>query len=265
MTTGTARDGTTSLQPLDRWPRWLVWVIRGWYGLLSLWALSMARGVVELGLGEAGPGESFGYATVTAWKLLATGGVLVICWTGGRSVVAFQATVVGLVAWSVSEMLWVAQPVDASPVLSTVASLVIWFLPLIALRPNRRELFRLQAHPSAVLLLVAVVAAVPLAIDAQRKGDLVLAPSLAEYHVPSLMTGLGCVLAAQAVFAALRPAGNRWLPRAVALTAAWSGLAAIVWPEDIGSFGTVWGAALIVWACVFAGTAEFESRRDDSG
>jgi hypothetical protein len=115
-----------------------MWSIRIWYGLLSLWARSMSHGVVLLALGEAGPGERFGQGAVTAWKLLAVGGVLGICWTAGRSVVAFHALVVGWVAWMLSERLYAVPPPDDSPVVSPSLRVIQWLLPLVLLRPHRR-------------------------------------------------------------------------------------------------------------------------------
>lgn len=237
-----------------------MWSIRVWYGLLGLWALSMARGVVLVALGHADPGESFGYATVTAWKLLATGWVLGICWTGGRSVVAFQALVVGWSAWLMADRLWAVDLVESPWVISTAVTFVLWILPVVVLRPDRRQLLRLRAEPSATLLPLALAAAVPLVIYAVRQGDLADSPTDPE-PIIYVMSGLGLVLATQAVLAALRPAGSRWLPRLVAITAAWAGLAAIIWPHDIGSFGTAWGIVLVIWAFLFATAAEVEGRR----
>jgi hypothetical protein len=56
--------------------------------------------------------------------------------------------------------------------------------------------------------------------------------------------------------------GNCWLPRFVALAAAWTGLLAVIWPHDQSSPGRAWGAALICWALLFAAAVEVETRRD---
>ena len=105
-------EQTTSTAAAERWPRWRVWTIRIWYALLGVWALAMSHSVVSLALGHAGPGERFGSGAVTAWKLLAVGGVFGIWWTGGRSVVAFQSLVVGWVGWLGSERLYAVAPPD---------------------------------------------------------------------------------------------------------------------------------------------------------
>ncbi|WP_130511867.1 hypothetical protein [Krasilnikovia cinnamomea] len=245
----------------ERWPRWRVWIIRIWYGLLGLWALSMSQGVVRLILGDAGADERFTYVVVTAWKLLALGGVLGVSWTGGRSVVAFQAVVVGFVGWWGSELLYAVHPADATPAASMIATVVLWLLPLVLLRPHRGELARFHARPSAVLLPLALVAAVPLCVYAVRQGDLAtgLNGRVEVYYVSS---GLGLVLAVQVVFAGFRPRGSRWLPRFVALVAVCTGLAAIVWPDDLTSPGRGWGIALVCWALLFMVGAEVEVNRD---
>jgi hypothetical protein len=224
----------------------------------------MSHGVVSLALGQAGPDERFGYAAVTAWKLLAVGGVLVICWTGGRSVVAFQALVVGWVGWLGSERLFAVPPPDETPLVSAIATVVLWLLPLVALRPHRGQLLRVRARPSAILLPLALAAAVPLCLYAVRQGDLSTGLTGA-VNVRYSACGLGVVLAVQAVFAALRPRGSRWLPRFVALAAAWIGLAAVIWPGDLTSPGRAWGLALICWALVFVAGSEMEAIRDATG
>jgi hypothetical protein len=215
----------------------------------------MAFSVVWLILGQAGPGEHFAFATVTAWKLLATGGVFGICWSGGRSVVAVQAVVVGWFGWILSDRLWAVEPAGSTPLMSAVATVVLWLLPLVLLRPNRRELFTPRLRASAYLSPMAVGAAVPLVIYSIRQGGLATA-GLPEADAAYALTALGVVLAVQAVFAALRPSGSAWLPRFVALAAVWVGLGAIIWPNDLGSLGLTWGAALLAWGIAFAVCAE---------
>lgn len=252
---------TTPVDQDGGWLRGRIWSIRIWYGLLGLWALLMARGVVYLAFGQTDPGERFSSGSVSAWKLLATGGVLVICWTGGRSVVAFQAVATGWTAWLLSERLVAVPAPDQTPIATAVATAVLWLLPLVLLRPRRRELRRPDLRPSAILLPLALAAAIPLAIYAVHHGNLstgAYGGTAARYDA----CGLGAVLAVQAVFAALRPHGSRWLPRLVAIAAAWVGLLAVVWPHDVTSPGRVWGVVLIGWAALFAAAAEWETRRD---
>ena len=258
-----ARSDPTEEEELQRWPRWRVLAIRVWYGLLGLWALLMAQGVVTLALGQVASDERYGYWTVSAWKLLAIGGVLGVCWTGGRSVVAFQSVVLGWVGWSGAERLFASSPPDETPVLSALTTVALWLLPLILLRPCRRELLRVRARPSVILLALAVVAAVPLCWYAVRQGDLatgLYGRAVIYYSACQL----GIVLTVQATFAAVRPRGSRWLPRFVALATAWIGLAAIIWPHDLTSPGRGWGIALGCWALVFVAGSELVSRREKS-
>jgi hypothetical protein len=257
----TTDERTTPAAETDRWPPWRTWAIRIWYGLLGLWALSMSQWALRLG--QAEPGDHFVTGAVTGWKLLAAGGVFAICWTGGRSVVGFHALVVGWAAWLLSERFIQTPDPDETPVLSAVTTVVLWLLPLVLLRPHRRQLLHIDPHLSAILLPLALAAAVPLSIYAVSRGDdsgLIAGGSSVAYDA----CGLGLVLAAQAVFAALRPRGSRWPARAVALVAAWIGLLAIIWPTDETSFGRGWGIALIGWALLFAAAAEIEARRDSS-
>ena len=257
MTINTQGPDTVSAD-VRRWPTWRVWSIRVWYGLLSLLTLSMGSGAIRLVMGEPEAGQHFGFGAVTVLKFLAMGGVFAICWTGGRSVVAFQFLVVGSVAWSVSEMLWALPPADSTPVASALSGVVVQFLPLILLRPHRRELLSLQLRPSAVLLALAVLLAVPAVINAAQLGGLAM-PGADESFWD--MSSLWVVVAVQALFAALRPRDSRWLPRIIAVATGWLGLLAVLWPEDLASPGRAWGAALIVWAILFGAAAELGNRQ----
>jgi hypothetical protein len=166
---------------------------------------------------------------------------------------------VGWSAWLLSDRLWAVTPVGESGLFTLAVTVVLWLLPLITLRPHRRELIQVGFQPSAILLPMAMAAAVPLVIYAVHQGAQAADPN--GLTSPYVMTGLGVVLAVQGVFSALRPAGNRWLAPLVA-AAAWAGLAAIAWPLDAGSFGTAWGAALIAWAALFAVANHLEGRRN---
>ena len=224
--------------------------IRIWYGLLSIWALMMAgHGLVVLTSGHAHAGEHFALATTPAWKILATGATVVICWTAGRSVLAFQSLVVGWTAWLASDRLWTAQPHDSSPLISGLATVAIWLMPVVLLRPRRRELFSFRARTSPALLLLAVVA-VPFTWYAVGQGHLADDPGAVE-GVTYATTGLGVVLAFQVVHAALRPhSGRSALAYGVAASAAIAGFASVAWPHDFGSFGRLWGALVAAWAGV---------------
>jgi hypothetical protein len=231
-------------------PAWRSLAIRVWYGLLSVWALMMAgHGLFVMASGHAHTGEHFALVTVPAWKMLATGGTIVICWTAGRSVLAFQSLVVGWAAWLVSDQLWTAQPHDSSPLISGLATVAIWLMPVVLLRPRRKELFSFRPRMSPAILLSAAAAA-PFIWYAVGQGHLAVDPGAAD-GVTYATTGLGVVLAFQTVHVALRPhSGRTALAYGVAACAAIVGLASVVWPHDFGGFGHLWGALVAAWGGV---------------
>jgi hypothetical protein len=129
-------------------------------------------------------------------------------------------------------------------------NLVIFYGPLVALRPDRRQLLRLSLQPSRRLLVVALVAAAPLALFAWRVAD-----RFAGSELGFDMTGLYLALATFAFFAALRPEGGRLLPYLVSASVACTGLAAVILPNDDASPGLVGGVLLMAWAVAFTATA----------
>ena len=225
-------------------------------GCYQLWAALMESSVVRMIFGQAGPGRTFRLRNCLRVEAPRDGwcsGHLLDRW---RSVVAYQALVVGVLFTLLSDRLWAVEPVDSTPVMSALATIVLWLLPLVALRPNRRELFRIRPQFSLVLLPLAISAAVPLVYFSIHEGALATGGGGVLVDPAYALTALGVVLAAQAIFASLRPSGTAWLPRFVALAAIWIGSAAIIWPDDVGSLGPAWGAVLAGWGCVFAMAAE---------
>lgn len=238
-----ARESESTLP----WPRWRVFLIRLWAGLLTVYALVMAQGIVVIG--TASPGDRFAYATSTIWKVLSLGGVALLLWTGGRSVISYWAIAVGQLVWAVAGLL-VPQPEGNGPLLNLV-KLVIFYGPLIALRPQRRELLHPHFQPSPTNLGIAIVGSIPLVLFAvhlvgQLHGELGFD-----------MVGLYLVLSAMGIFAALQPQGQRWIARVVGAGAALTGIAAIVYPHGLASPGLLGGALLQSGGTVFAATATF--------
>jgi hypothetical protein len=231
--------------PAPEWQRWRVILIRIWAGLLSVQTLLMAQGLVMIG--QAGPGQHFMYATSTVWKLLSLGGVFVLLWTGGRSVISYWAIGVGQVVW-VSAGVLVPQP-DGNPLLVNLANLLIFYGPLVALRPQRRQLLHPHFRANRGSLAIAAAGFVPLVLFAMD-----LAGRL-RGELGFDMVGLYLALGATALFAALQPFARRWLTQAVALSAALVGVAALVYPQDQASAGTSGGALLLTGAAVFAASA----------
>ena len=228
------------------WPRWRVLLIRIWAGLLTLLMLAMARGV--LWVASADPDEQYMYATSTVWKLLSLGGAAWVLWTGGRSVLAYWLVALGQLVWLLAGVLNPEQ--DGNGLLLSLVNLIIYYGPLVALRPERRQLLHPGLHPSPQLLAVSLVAAGPLLILASRTAD--------RYPGSELgfdMTGLYLALAAFALFAALRPAGGALLPYFISASVACTGLAAVLLPDDDASPGLGGGMLLSAWAVAFAVTA----------
>ncbi len=236
--------------PNREWLRWRVILIRTWAGLLSVQALIMAQGLVLIG--QAGPGQHFMYATSTVWKLLSLGGVFVLLWTGGRSVISYWAIGVGQLVWACAGVL-APQP-DANPLPVSLANLLIFYGPLVALRPQRRQLLHPHFKAKRGSLAIAAAGSIPLVLIAIR-----LAGRL-RGELGFDMVGLYLALSAFALFAALQPFGRRWLTHVVATAVALVGVAALVYPHDQASVGTSGGALLMTSAAVFAASATQRDR-----
>ena len=224
-----------SQQSGTSWPRWRVAIIRGWAALLTLYALMMAQGVVTIG--SAGPHEQFMYATSTIWKLLSLGAVIVVMWSGGRSVAAYWALAVGQLAWVIAGVL-VPQP-DSNGVPLTMINLAILYGPLIAFRPQRSDLLRPNFRPHRLLLTIAVFGSLPLLVFAAR---------LSGHLTGELgfdMVGLYAVLAGLSILAAFAPGGRVWLAAIVGLGVALTGIVGIAFPHDLGSPGLISGLSML--------------------
>jgi hypothetical protein len=222
------------------WPRWRILAIRIWAGLLTGVALVMAQGVVLIA--EAAPDERFMYATSTVWKLLSLGAVGVVMWTGGRRVAAYWAIGVGQLVWLVAGL--IAPAPDANGILLGLVNTLIFFGPLVLLRPRRRQLLHPAFRPDSVLLTLAIAGAVPLvwfalSVHAKVSGELGFD-----------MLGLYLILAAVGILAALRPWGAEWLPAVASAAAALTGFAALARPVDQASPGV--GGGLLLMSCAGA-------------
>ncbi len=180
--------------------------------------------------------------------------------------------------------------------------IVIFVIPpllMLAVHPARRELFRPALEPSAVLLLAAAAAAVPLVAFAA--GELELAADAApvaarvESKLPedasdarfeqelerqaktpemrdvvrhaghwSVMGAFGLSIAALALLAALKPAGWRVAAWSAACAAILYGVASAVFPTDASARPGAWAIAAISWGVVFLLISETEARKGAS-
>lgn len=227
------------------WPTWRVVLIRVWAGLLTLQALMMAQGIVVLAIGDVDEGMSFVAATSTVFKLLSLGGVAWVLWSGGRSVPAYWMILVGQLAWAASDLL--APQVDGNPPLLDLANVLIFYGPLVALRPQHRELLHLQVRPRALTIAVAAAGSCALMVLAWHLSTVSRHDELSFDAV-----GLYLTLAFMSLFAAAHPAGTRWLIPLVSAGAAATGAAAIAFPDDFASPGPLGAVLLLLWALALA-------------
>lgn len=184
--------------------------------------------------------------------MLSLGGVAFVMWTGGRSVAAYWAIATGQLVWMISGVLS-PQP-DGNGIALTLVNLVIFYGPLIALRPRRRELLRPRFRPSAVLAAMAVAGSVFLA------GFAVHLSRTLGGEIGFDMVGLYLILGAMALFAALRPAGGQLVAPLVAAATVLVGVAAMMFPSDQASAGRLGGALLIAVGLAFGAVGHWQER-----
>jgi hypothetical protein len=232
------------------WPRWRVVLIRVWAGLLTIQMLIMAQGVAVVA--SVGEGLHFAAGTSTVFKLLSLGGVAWVMWSGGRSVSAYWMILVGQLSWAVTRVL--APQVDGNPPLLDLANVLIFYGPLVALRPHRRELLHPRVHPRALTTTLAAVGSFGLIAFAWH-----IAGGSPGAELAFDAVGLYLTLALMSLFAATRPAGGRWLIPAVAVGTVVTASFAIAYPHDMASPGRLGAALLLLWAVANAAATRFES------
>jgi hypothetical protein len=234
----------TSASAETGWPRWRVIAIRALYAPLAAYALLMASGAVQVGSAESG--QQYAYLASTPWKLLSLGGALVILWTAGGSVLATQMLAVGLACW-IALSLATAQ--HGSGLVGTLVLSLIFLVPVVLLRPFRRDLIRFSAAADRRLLLLAGLAAAPLLAYAWHNTDVArgLDPNGTPAELRFDMAGLGLILVTSGLIAALRPRRTAILPGLVGAAAVWAGVAAMLFPSNDASPGQLGGALLVAW------------------
>lgn len=219
------------------------------YGLLSLLALSQARAWLLLALGSVPPHHDVFHAvTETPFKLLTLGGTIVLAATGGRSVVAAQALLVGGLCWTVTGLV-VPEPDTAVWEFPAAIALSVTLLlgPWVLLSSQRRELLRLRPHPDRILLGVVAVSVVPSAMW------LLAGIRIEEFDSKWHIVALAVTLPLFGLWAALRPHGRRWPAVTVGTAVVIIGLAGAFRPADIGSIGLWWGGAAIAAGALMMG------------
>lgn len=130
--------------------------------------------------------------------------------------------------------------------------------------PAGRNLLRRGSTYSPAMLGMLAVAAIPIAAFVVRQQTLTMggdSHAVMGHYV--MMTGLVIAPLAYGLFAALGFTGWRLAAWLAALPIAYYGILSIAFPMQVGSTGSLWGAAAIVWAVVFVAIAEY-SRRSES-
>lgn len=225
-------------------------VLRIVYALLSLWALAMTvTGPVALVAGKLPEPRWQAAAAITAvFKLLTIGPALVVAWTGGRSVLAVRALVVGQLCWLAASLL---APEDGSSAPArfgqAAVSLLIWVGPWLLLAARRSALWREPVRLDRALLAAGLVAAVPLVGWALVAAGLDVSGGTTGFDPRELrfdMVGLPLALAAAVLIAATHRS-RAWLGGTVV---AWVyvGFVGVLLPHRWGSPGDVAGAALVI-------------------
>lgn len=230
------------------WPRWRVIAIRALYTPLAAYALLMASGALMVGSAESA--QRYEYLASTPWKLLSLGGAVVILWTAGRSLLATQMLAVGLACWLALSL---ATLQHGSPLIGTLVFSLILLVPVVLLRPFRRDLLRFAAAPDRLLLVLAVIAAAPLLAYGWHNATVArgLDPNGTPAELRFDMAGLGLILVTSGLIAALRPRGTSILAGIVGTAAVWAGVAALLFPGNQASPGQLGGSLLVGWGAAW--------------
>src|SRR4051812_25634218 len=118
------------------------------YGVLAVWTLLMAQGVVLLAAGQSIAGWDFMFATSTVFTLLSLAAVVPLAWTAGRSVGAARWLALGVLSWLIAEAL-----TGQLRPLESVSMVIIWWGPWLALAPERRRLLIRPPRPGSPRLV----------------------------------------------------------------------------------------------------------------
>lgn len=179
-----------------------------------------------------------------------------------RRIAGLQQAAVALVGFAVA----VALSADVGLTLLILVGSAVLTAVLGSLHPVRDRLFQPGNRPSAPLLGLAVVAAVPLTLYAiemaglQRSG-LPSDPHVVERHW-STMAATALSIWLVGALAGLRTPGWRIPAWSAGLGAAVFGTASVVFPAYPGSVGATWGLVALISGAVFVAVGEWEARRE---
>lgn len=137
---------------------------------------------------------------------------------------------------------------------------------LLALSRDRREVIRF-GPPVIALLAIAIVAAVPAAMEAVRQGDLQGGHLHGDEHIEQLHYAgmavgvLGLLLGA--AWSAFPARAARTARDLVGLGAALLGASSLVYPDAVGAFDTAWAVAVLVLGVLYLAISEVVARRPE--
>jgi len=177
-----------------------------------------------------------------------------------RRISEMQAVALGFVGFGAGYALGGAVPFLLGPVV--IVALLWW------LHPAREEL-AFRGRPQPILAALAVLAAIPLVIYAIDQAEIQRACVLADEHCEEFhfagMAALAFALPLVGLAAAWRAPGWRTVARLVAVAAAVFGLSGILYPDNLSSIGTTWGAIVLGAAAVFLAVSEVAARSSGTG
>jgi hypothetical protein len=223
----------------------------GFFGVTSL-----VIGWFESLEGVAGPVTELGYGAL--FGIILTFGVLVQLRIPERSIAGLQQAVLVIPALLIGS----AIAMDAQnlvPALILVPALGV----LLVMHPARGKFLRWDAEFSPVLLLIAILGAIPLIGYALHMGAEARQLTGPPHHVQrfSTMAAMAVGILLTGLLAAFKTSGWR--------TSAWSagsavlifGLASMAFPDHPGAEGRGWASLTLAGGALFIGVAEWEARR----
>ena len=230
--------------------------------------LVLAFGVVFFGLtslvigwfatreGIAGPVTELGYGAL--YGIILTMGVLAQLRAPERKIAGIQQAVLVLPAVLVGGAI-----ASDSQALQSAAIFAPAIGILLALHPARWELLRRGSSFSPILFTIAVLGAVPLtgyALAMGTQAQHVLGPP---HHILRLstMAALAIAIVLVALLAGVKTSGWRIPAWSAGMTAVVFGLASMIFPNDPGAAGRVWGTVAVAGGFLFIAVAEWEARR----
>jgi hypothetical protein len=223
----------------------------GFFGLTSL-----VIGWFESLEGVAGPVTELGYGAL--FGIILTFGVLVQLRFPERQIAGLQQSVLVIPALLIGSAI-ATDAQNLVPALILVPALGV----LLVMHPARDEFLRRDASFSPVLLLIAILGAIPLIGYALHMGAEARELTGPPHHVQRLstMAAMAVGILLTGLLAALKTKGWRipaWSAGSAALI---FGLASMAFPDHPAAEGRGWASLTLAAGALFIGVAEWEARR----